>query len=536
MNKFSFKNVWKNDLLSGFIIFLIALPLSLGIAMASGVPPMAGLISAIVGGLIVSRISGSHVTINGPAAGLIVVVLHGVETLGHGDPTQGYTRFLAVSVVAGALLALAGLLKAGKLGEVFPSSVIHGMLAAIGVIIMAKQFHALMGVAPEGKTTLALLAEIPKSIGLYNPEIAIIGVVSLILLIGLPKIPVAWISKLPAPMVVVLVGMALGRVFDLEHQHAYLFLDHHEYTIGPKFLVSLPARFWDGFATPSFGVFSQDLTAALGVLVSLTLIQGIETVLSAAAVDHFDPYQRKTNLNRDLSAVGMGTLVASSMGGLPMIAEIVRSRANVSNGAKSPWSNFFHGAFIFLFVAFFPHQIHLIPLASLAAILIVTGYRLASPSQFAHTLHIGKDQLLVFTVTLVTTIATDLLVGVATGVALKVFVGAFFAMSRGVPLSALLKPDMDWKEKEGEVTLFFRKAITFTNFLKIRNKLDALPRGRRVVLNFSEVSYIDHTTMEKLTDFISEYETREGRVEVQGLTNLKATSAHPLASRRSKRA
>ena len=244
------KENWRADILSGFIVFLIALPLSLGIAIASGVPPVAGLITAIIGGLLVSRISGSFVTINGPAAGLIVVILASVDRLGGGS--DGYHGTLAAVVVAGVALGVTGLLKAGKLGQFFPLSAVHGMLAAIGIIIIAKQMNAMLGVKPLAKEPLLLFAELPRSLANLNPEIATIGLVSLGILIVYSLIKNKALKKIPAPIIVVLVAVALGRFFDLEHPHSYL-MGGHQYALDPKkFLVILPNNIMDGITHPDF--------------------------------------------------------------------------------------------------------------------------------------------------------------------------------------------------------------------------------------------------------------------------------------------
>lgn len=516
---------WKTDIVSGFILFLIALPLSLGIAMASGVPPMAGIIAAVVGGLLVSQISGSFVTINGPAAGLIVVILAAVEKLGGGQ--TGYQCMLAAVVISGALLFVLGLLKAGELGAFFPTSVVHGMLAAIGVIIMAKQIHVMLGVAPTAKDPLGLLAEIPHSILNLNPEIAVIGLVSLIILIAHAAIKNSLWKKIPAPLIVMAVALLMGMLFDLDHKHSYL-VGSARYVLDPhKYLVVLPENVLSGIAHPDFSQITSS-TFWFAVL-SITMVQGIETLLSCAAVDRLDPYKRQANLSRDMSAVGIGSLVSASIGGLPIIAEIVRSTANVNNGARTRYSNFFHGLFMLIFVLVGAAVIDKIPLAALAALLVVTGFRLASPRIFKETYEIGPEQIFLFAVTLVATLATDLMIGVGIGIATKFVLHLY----NGAPIKAIFKAPISIEEEiDGLISIQIADAAIFTNYLSIKQKLDKLPPGRRLRLDLRFVKLIDHTVMDKLHEYAINYAKTGGQLSIAGLEDHEPTSVHPLASRR----
>ena len=274
---------WRADILSGFLVFLIALPLCLGIAMASGFPPQAGIITAVVGGLLVSRINGSFVTINGPAAGLIVVILNSVHSLGDGDAMAGYRYTLAAIVCASVIQTLFGLFKAGRLSAFFPSSAVHGMLAAIGIIIMVKQIHVMLGVRPDAQTLFQTIGAIPASFRDLNPDVAIIGGIGLGILILWSALKSRYFKMIPAPLIVVIVGMALARYFDLDHEHMYLFLPdkaflpHHEFTIGPKFLVSLPENFMTGFAFPNFALVG---TLVFWVqVVTICLVGSLESLL-----------------------------------------------------------------------------------------------------------------------------------------------------------------------------------------------------------------------------------------------------------------
>jgi len=519
---------WKSDLTSGFLVFLIALPLCLGIAMASGFPPIGGILTAIIGGLIVSPLMGSRLSIKGPAAGLIAISIAAVTELGQGDAFAGYRYVLAIVVVAGLIQVIFGLLRLGRFVDFFPAAAVHGMLAAIGIIIIAKQVPVMLGVTPAESNPLALLAEVPAMLGRLNPEIALIGGLSLLILFGLPLVKNKWVKKIPAPMLVLLIALPLGRYFDMEHQHTYLFLDH-QYFVGPKFLVTLPGNFLDGITFPDFGqLFS--LTSLKYVLM-FALVGSLESLLTVKAVDGLDPYKRKSDANRDMLAVGAGNTLAGFVGGLPMIAEVVRSSANVGNGAKTRWSNFFHGGFLLLFVAFFPDLIHQIPLSALAAMLIYTGFRLASPKQFRETYKIGKEQLAVFLITIVVTLAEDLLLGIAAGITLEILIHLF----SGVPLRKLFKSDFDVDSSGGTIVFRARSAAIFTNYLGFKKEIEALPSGKLVTLDFTLARLVDHTFMEQLMHFKHEYESNGGHVHIKGLEGLRAVSGHVLSARKAPR-
>lgn len=518
---------WRSDLLAGFQVFLIALPLCLGIAMASRFPPMAGIIAAMVGGLLVSRINGSYVTISGPAAGLIVVTLGAVEKLSEGDPIAGYHRALAAIVCAGLLQALLGILKAGRLVALVPASVVHGMLAAIGVIIMTKQFYVLIDVKPQGELSDNLVA-IPQSVFKLNPEIALIGLVGLGILIAWeilkPRLKLCqWI---PAPIVVVAVGLVLGLYFDLEHPHRYSWHSTF-YEVGPGELLPIPQTFLDGFALPDFSPIGtlKFWTATI----SICLVSSLETLLSAAAVDKLDPFQRQTDLNRDVTALGIGTAFSGAIGGLPMISEIVRSTANINFGARTQWSNFFHGLFLLVFVALFPKLIHEIPKAALAALLIFVGFKLASPKEFYKTWEIGKEQLFLFVFTILGVLATDLLVGVGLGIAAK----TGLHLLRGVNLKELFKIAYRLEQTDPDTFhIALDGAAVFCNFLALKSELAELPKSKTVVFDLANASFIDHTVMEFLHEFCHDYERSGGRCEIRGLDLHEPVSSHPLAARR----
>ncbi len=498
--------------------------------MASGFPPIAGILTAVVGGVLTTWLGSAPLTIKGPAAGLIVIALGAVQDLGGGDAMLGYHRALATIVVAGLIQIIFSVLRAGVLSDVFPPSVVHGMLAAIGVIIISKQSHTLLGVAPAAKSPFALLAEIPHSLMNVNPEIALIGLLSLCLLFSLPLVKNKWAKRIPAPMLVLFVAVPLGMLFDLEHLHLYSF-NQHDFEIGPRFLVTLPSHLLSAITMPDFSaVFSG---TSIKYIIMFALVGSIESLLSARAVDALAPEgSPKGNMNKDLFATGFGNLLSGMIGGLPMISEIVRSSANINNGAKSGLSNFFHGVFLLLFVAFLPGLLHEIPLAALAAMLIYTGTRLASPRELRKTLHIGSEQLTIFMTTLIVTLATDLLVGVGAGILLKIVLH----LVNGAPLGGMFKPQIETIQEGGTVTLRVHQCAVFTNYLALRKALNAHTNAKRVVIDLSETLLVDHTVSDKLHHLQQEYSKAGRTLELHGLDQHTRLSQHHLsAAKRRKR-
>lgn len=512
------------DLKAGFLVFLIALPLSLGIAMASGFPPIAGVLTAIIGGMVVTLLGSARLTIKGPAAGLIVIALGAVQELGQGDPMLGYRRALAVGVVAACVQIALALLRLASIGVAMSPSVVHGMLAAIGVIIISKQAHTLVGVAPEAKEPLELLAEIPQSLLHANPEILFLGGLSLLILFGWPSIRRPWAKALPAPVVVLAVTVPLSLWMDLDHSHAYRFLSH-QFHVGPEFLVDLPGSLRDALVFPDF---SMVFTAtSLKYVVMYALVGTVESTLSVIAVDLMDPQKRPSNLNKDLFGLSLGNLGSALVGGLPMISEIVRSRANVDAGAQSRWANFFHGAFLLGFVALAPGLLSEIPLAALAAMLVYTGAKLASPRELVHIKQIGPDQLLLFVTTLLVTLATDLLVGVAAGLLLKLLLHRI----RGATFGQLFRTQVERTEQGSELRLTLHGAAAFTSLLSVRKQLAGLdPSCERVVIDVTDVAIVDHTFLSRVEELSNEWPSTT--LEIVGIEALMPHTPHPHSTRR----
>lgn len=514
----SLRSNWKDDLKAGFNVSLIALPLSLGIAIGSGFPPIAGLFAAIVGGLLVSRINGSNVTITGPAAGLIVVNLAAVEMLGQGDPVAGYKYTLAAIVVAGFFISIFGFLKSGKFGDFFPSSAVHGMLAAIGVIIISKQLFVAMAVRAHGHEIYEIIEEIPIAIRHANPEVVLIALISLAILIFYPRTKNRYVRLLPAPIWVLLIAIPLEFLMDFEHEHEVIFLGEH-HKVGPQLLVHLPENLGDGFMLPDFG---KVITAAFWIsVVTIALVTAIESLLSALAVDSLDPQKRKSDLNKDLKALGVGSSVSAAVGGLPMISEIVRSSANIASGAKTQWSNFFHGGFLLIFLLVGGPIIDHIPLAALSAMLIFTGYRLASPKEFKHVYHIGISELIIFVTTILAVLLTDLLIGIGIGIMMAFLINMYY----GTTVSNLFKVRLNIKEDTGKVTFTLRDSLVFSNYLGLKKHILAHAH-QSVILDFSKVTYADHSTIHHLHGLEADFHHKGLDFQMIGMEHLTQISNH----------
>lgn len=507
-----------SDLNAGFLVFLIALPLSLGISQASSFPAVAGVFTAIIGGIIVSLVSGGRITIKGPAAGLISIALASVMEL-------GYEKTLAVVVVSGALQVLFGLLRLGRFADFFPSAVVHGMMAAIGVMILAKQAHYVLGVAPHSKSPIELLKEIPESIRNLNPQITIIGVLSLILLFILPLIKNPAIRKIPASLLLlVLIAFPLSFYFELDKAHEYIFLGK-KYFIDPhKDLIDLPDNLIAAIHFPDFSAVLSG--ASIKYIIMFALIVSIESLLTVKAIDFLDPYKRESNADKDLWAIGLGNMLCGFLGALPMISEVVRSSANVNAGAKTRWANFFHGVFLLIFVAFFTDLLHHIPIAALAAILVYTGYRLTSFKEFKHVYETGWEQLLIFVVTMITTLFTNLLAGVFVGLLFK----SVLQLLLGVSWKNLFKLRYQITETNEKIRIEVLSEILFTNVLTLKKLLNSLPLGKSVELDLQKASFIDHSSMDKIRTFERNYSSKGGSVEIEGLHSHVAFASHPLAT------
>ncbi|MGO4919995.1 SulP family inorganic anion transporter [Maribacter spongiicola] len=518
------------NLFSGFVVSLIALPLGLGLALASEAPPISGIIAAVVGGIVVSILGGSNVTITGPGNGLVIVLLGAITSLGGGDLYAGYLFTLAAIVFSGILMLLLGFLKMGRLADFFPASAIEGMLAAIGLGILAKQFHIMIGHNNEHGSIVHLLLQIPEGImGLYqNYHIeeliaAGIGVIALFIMAYYSKIRNKYLHLIPAPMWILILSVGFSYVF------ASLGLP---YPLQKEFLVNIPDNVLSNLAFPDFSKALE--IDFITTVFAITLIASIESLLSIKAVDKLDPERRRSNVNKDLKALGLATSLSGMVGGLNVVTVIARSSVNVNNGATNRSANIFHALFLFIFVLLFQDQLRRIPLAALAAILVFTGYKLATPKNLPKIASIGKEQIVIFLATLLTTLFTNLITGIAMGIFITFVIHVVLNRSLSLFVNHLTKPNiLMFKENDaGTYYISVKYFASFLNFYKLKNKLDIIPENENVILDFSLCSFVDHTVMEGLENYVDTFNKKEGSIEIIGLDRHGADSKHPFAIRK----
>lgn len=516
------KQNFGKDVTSGFVVFLLALPLSLGIAAASGFPPVMGLLTAIIGGLVATFFTGSQLSIKGPAAGLIVIVVDCVGAFGGG--ATGWQLALGVMVVAGVIQILFGLLKWGKFVDLFPPSAIHGMLAAIGLIIIAKQIPVLLNVDPSlssGKGPIALLAAVPGFFMNLDPKVSIIGGVSLVIMMGWRFVKQPLLKAIPAPLLVLIFAIPASLIMNLGESAP----DHTLVKVGTM-------KEWfsaedDGYYTNATMEGFSQTGIFIKFVIMVALVGSLESLLTVKAIDLLDPWKRKSDPNKDMIAIGVANTLAGVLGGLPMISEVARSSANVAQGGRTRWANFFHGAFLLLSVLLAYQVLELIPNAALAAMLISVGVKLAHPKEFGHMLKVGPEQFAIFMTTIFFTLFEDLLIGIAAGMLLKAMIHIF----RGASLKSLFRAGVTVDETDDEVSVHFGDAAIFTNYLGIKEALDKIPAGKKVQFEFAKTVVIDHSVLENLHHFEADYTRAGGKVEFIGLEELTPASAHPLAAR-----
>jgi MFS superfamily sulfate permease-like transporter len=392
------------------------------------------------------------------------------------------------------------------------------MLAAIGIIIILKQLPVLLDVNPalaKGKSPFELIASTPLFIQNLDPRATGIGVLSFIIMLYWAKIPVNFLRKVPASLVVLLIAIPAELYMDFQHTEPSYAMVH----IG-NLLENIKVNV-DFSGMAQSGIFIK-------YVIMFALVGSLESLLTVKAIDMLDPFHRKSNANKDLIAVGIGNTISGILGGLPMISEVARSSANVANGAKTRWSNFFHGFFLLVFVVFASPLIELIPNTALAALLIAVGLKLAHPKEFIHIFQIGKEQLLIFLVTIFFTLFEDLLVGIAAGMLVKIIVHVI----NGEPIANLFKSPALVSFIDNNYLVQVEKSALFTNYLSLKAKLDAIPLEMHVTIDFSKTKLVDHSVMENIEHFASDYAKSNGTVEIIGLHEHKPLSSHKLAARR----
>lgn len=509
------RSSWRADLPASIVVFLVALPLCLGIALASGAPLFSGVIAGIVGGVLVGLLSGSHLMVSGPAAGLTAIVVSAIATLG------SYEAFLAAVVVGGAVQLGLGALRAGVLGYYFPSSVIRGMLAAIGLILVLKQIPHAVGydadyegdesfLQPNAENTFTAITHALERI---EPAAALISLLGIVLLVVWDRTPLKRVRLLPAPLLVVLVGVGLNLALGASSS---------AWTLESSHLVALPTPASVGellnfFTLPDFSALSRLDTWR--VAVTLGVVASLETLLSLEATDRLDPFKREAPANRELAAQGAGNIVSGLLGGLPITGVIVRSAANVDAGARTKLSAILHGLMLALAVLTVPALLNHIPLASLAAILLYTGFKLAHPKTLAHMWRQGFAQFTPFVVTVVAILLTDLLVGIAIGLAL----GLLFIL-----VEHSRQPCYEIVSPPGAVLRRVRlhEQVSFLSKASLAALLESLEPGSRVELDGSNCKQIHHDVLEFISDYRETAVLKKIDLRLVGIELPQARSGH----------
>lgn len=473
----------KSDFASGLVVFLVALPLCLGIALASGAPLFSGIISGIVGGIVVGALSQSHISVSGPAAGLTAIVLVAITDLG------AFDVFLTAVLIAGLIQLTLGFIKAGSISNYFPTNVIEGMLAGIGVIIFLKQIPKALGSDVSVGSGLAIFTDVAAAFGDVKIGVIIVTAISLLIILVWDKIPaLKKIKMLPAALIAVIVGVLINE----------LLLKGTSYEITSNYLVTLPVpttleEFKAIVVLPNFTAFTDSKVWI--VAITIAIVASIETLLCIEAADRMDIHKRYTNTNVELKAQGIGNIVSALLGGLPMTSVVVRTSANANAGAKSKMSAIIHGVLLLISVLTIPVLLNKIPYATLAAILLLIGYKLAKPATFKHFWDNGKYQFVPFIATFAAVVFLDLLKGVALGMIISVF-----AILRGN-----MKRAYDFRKEEyhdGDIIhIDLAQEVSFLNKAAIKLTLSKIPENSKVIINAENTVYIAHDVLDLIKEF-----------------------------------
>lgn len=518
---------WQGDVIAAISVSLIALPLSLGIALAAGAPAMAGILSAIVGGVVTTLYRGGHVSVNGPAKGVIAVILFGITVMDDGTG-QAFNYVLAAIVISGALQAILGMLKLGRLADIFHSSVIHGLLAAIGIIIFAKQIHVALGTHSDSPSIIQNLIDAVIYLPQANPFVVIISITGLLLLLFHSKISFRFFHFFPAPIWVIALSIPFVYFFNFFEKHTLVFLDR-TYSVSPSLLLDIPDNFTDSIMHPNFS--KVNTVEFWTTVLSILIITSIESLAIAKAVDKIDPYKRKTNLNKDLTGIGLSTMAAGFIGGLPIIAVIIRSTVNIHNGAKTKWSNLYQGLFLLILIVLLSPIMKQVPLCAFAILLVYTGFKLASPAVFKQVYNQGPEQLIFFVFTMVLTLYTNLLIGLIGGLILVMISHMLLAKE---PVSQFFKmvyySGSSLTQNSGDSYALKIKGIAnFLGILKIDKLAKKIPSGVNVTIDLSETRLVGMTYMEYLVDYLRMQKETGGNVVIKGLDSHVSYSTHNRA-------
>ena len=511
-----FKNI-KNDLPASIVVFFVALPLCLGIALASGAPLFSGVIAGIIGGVVVGGLSGSKLGVSGPAAGLAAIVLTAIGTLG------GYENFLVAVVLAGIIQLIFGVLKAGVIGYYFPSSVIKGMLTGIGIIIILKQIPHFFGYDAEpegaesfieasGENTFSSIFNIFDHLILGSLVIGIIGLLVILFWDTVLSKKAKFFTVIQGPLIAVVLGIVY-HLFTATNETLGISASH---------LVSVPIpedinSFLGQFSFPNFAAITN--TEVWVVAFTIALVASLETLLSVEACDKLDPNKNVTPTNRELLAQGAGNIISGLVGGLPITQVIVRSSANVQSGGKTKLSTILHGLFLLISVILIPTLLNKIPLSVLAAILLVVGYKLAKPKLFTQMYKLGWKQFVPFIVTVVGIVFTDLLVGIGLGL----FVGIIVILLKSYQNSHFLHIE-DKSNGKHKIKMTLAEEVTFFNKGAILKELDSLPVDTYLEINLIKTRYLDNDIIEILEDFL--FKAKERNIDIK-LISKRGTVENP---------
>jgi len=518
---------WKSDLIAAVSVALIALPLSLGIALAAGAPAMAGIFSAVVGGVVTTFYRGGHISVNGPAKGVIGVILLGIALMDDGTG-QAFNYVLAAAVVSGALQTLLGIFKLGRIADIFHGSVIQGLLAAIGIIIFAKQIHVALGTHSEGANIVDNLVDAVVMLPHANPFVVLISLAGLLMILFNSKITNRFFHFLPVPMWVIVLSLPFVYAFNFFEAHQMSFLGN-AYAVGPELLLDIPDTITDSIMHPNFGKINT--LEFWGVVFSMLIITSIEHLAIAKAVDKIDPYKRKTDLNKDLTGIGISTMISGLIGGLPIISVIIRSTVNTQNGAKTKWSNMYQGLLLLLFIVVLSPVMRQVPLCAFAILLVHTGFKLASPAVFKQVYNQGIEQLVFFIATMVITLYSNLLIGLLGGSILVLVTHILLAR---IPIAQFFKLVYSSRTRliplsERNYILKVRGIANFLGIIKVDKLVAQIPTNADVNIDLSETRLVDMSYMDYLVEFLNKQRESGGKVNISGLDAHISSSTYNKA-------